>query len=149
MNDLLLRPNNFFICSNDQLIRSKDLLLRPNESFICSNDSFIWSNDLLIRLNESPICSNDNFYYMASLRHRNFAIISLWRKIHGLYFKKLNPLHPRIFSAKFGWNWSCGSILRRRMMKMWKVYRKTDIRKAYTRFQLKWAKKRIDYVLNS
>ena len=36
-----------------------DLLIRPNESFICSNESFICSNDLLIRPNEYFICLND------------------------------------------------------------------------------------------
>ena len=25
------------------------------------------------------------------------------------YWRNLNPLHPRILCAKFGWNWPCGS----------------------------------------
>ena len=67
-NDLQIRPNESFICSNDSFIRSNDLLIRPNDSFICSNDSFICSNDLLIRPNE------EIFFYLASLRRRNLQI---------------------------------------------------------------------------
>ena len=37
---------------------TNDLLIRPNESFICSNDSFFRSNDLVIRPNGSSIVIN-------------------------------------------------------------------------------------------
>ena len=38
-----------------------------------------------------------------------FVIISPW-KIAGLFiWTNLHPLHPRMFCAKFGWNWLSGS----------------------------------------
>ena len=58
-------------------------------------------------------------------------------------FKKqkqnLNPLHPRMLSGKFGWNWPSGSYEK---MKTWTVYRDRwtkAFRKAHSCFQLRWA----------
>ena len=41
--------------SNESFICSNDLLIRPNEPFICSNESFICSNGLQMCPNESVI----------------------------------------------------------------------------------------------
>ena len=38
-----------------------------------------------------------------------FVIISPWNRTWPLIWINLNPLHPRMFYAKFGWNWPSGS----------------------------------------
>ena len=41
------------------------------------------------------------FYYL--------VIISPWKREGPFIWTKLNPLHPRLLCAKFGWNWPSGS----------------------------------------
>ena len=41
------------------------------------------------------------FYYLAT--------ISSWKRVWPFIWIKLNPLHPRMLCAKFGWNWHSGS----------------------------------------
>ena len=38
-----------------------------------------------------------------------FIIISPWNRTGPFISTNLNPLHPRMHCAKFGWNWPCGS----------------------------------------
>ena len=38
-----------------------------------------------------------------------FVIISPWKGAGSFIWTNLNPLHPRMLCAKFGWNWPCGS----------------------------------------
>ena len=38
-----------------------------------------------------------------------FVIISPWRRVGSFFWINLNPLHPRMLCAKFGWNWLSGS----------------------------------------
>ena len=38
-----------------------------------------------------------------------FVIISPWKRMGPFIWINLNPLHPRMFCAKFGWNWPGGS----------------------------------------
>ena len=38
-----------------------------------------------------------------------FVIISPWKRMGPFIWKNLNPLHPRILFAKYGWNWLSGS----------------------------------------
>ena len=40
---------------------------------------------------------------------RYFVIISPCNRAGPFIWTNLNPLHPRIFCAKFGWNWPSGS----------------------------------------
>ena len=47
-----------------------------------------------------------NFINVFSL-FRNY--ISLWKRAVPFIWKNLNPLHPGILCAKFGWNWPSGS----------------------------------------
>ena len=37
------------------------------------------------------------------------VIISPWKRRGPFIWKNLNPLHPRMLCAKFGWNWLSGS----------------------------------------
>ena len=39
---------------------------------------------------------------------RYFIIISPWKRAGPVIWTNLNPLHPRILWAKFGWNWPRG-----------------------------------------
>ena len=68
-----------------------------------------------------------------------FVIFSPWKRAWPLIWINLKPHHPRMHSAKFGWNWPSGSweddvptlveigpvVLEK---KMWKVYWQTDRR---------------------
>ena len=38
-----------------------------------------------------------------------FVIISPWKRAGPFIWTNLNPLHPRMLCAKFGWNWPGGS----------------------------------------
>ena len=38
-----------------------------------------------------------------------FVIISPWKRAGPFIWTNLNPLHPRMLCAKFGWNWLSGS----------------------------------------
>ena len=38
-----------------------------------------------------------------------FIIISPWKRVGPFIWTNLNPIHPRILCAKFGWNWLSGS----------------------------------------
>ena len=38
-----------------------------------------------------------------------FVIISPWKRARPFIWTNLNPLHPRMLGAKFGWNWPSGS----------------------------------------
>ena len=38
-----------------------------------------------------------------------FVIISTWKRAGPFIWTNLNPLHPSMLCAKFGWNWPCGS----------------------------------------
>ena len=40
---------------------------------------------------------------------RYFVIISPWKRVGPFIWTNLNPLYPRMFCAKFGWNWPSGS----------------------------------------
>ena len=37
------------------------------------------------------------------------VIISTWQRVGSFIWTNLNPLHPRMLCAKFGWNWPSGS----------------------------------------
>ena len=68
----------------------------------------------------------------------------------------LNPIHPRILCAKFGWNWPCGSGEEDENVKSLQTDRQMDgqtddgrqvIRKAHLSFQLRWGKKPMSLLL--
>ena len=40
---------------------------------------------------------------------RYFIVISPWKKVGHFIWKKMSPHHPRMYGAKFGWNWPNGS----------------------------------------
>ena len=46
---------------------------------------------------------------MSSIYFHYFVIISPWKRTGPFIWTNFNPLHPRMFCAKFGWNWLCGS----------------------------------------
>ena len=49
------------------------------------------------------------FFLILSMYSRYFVIISPWKRAGPFIWTNLNPLHPRMLCAKFGWNWPCGS----------------------------------------
>ena len=81
---------------------------------------------------------------------RLFLIISPWKRAGPFIWTNLNPLHPRMLCAKFGWNWPSGSGEEVENRKSLQTDGQTDgrtdagrkaIRKAHLSFQLRWANK--------
>ena len=56
-----------------------------------------------------PSGSWEIFFKICSISFYYFAIISPWRRAWLFIWTNLNPLHPRMLCAKFGWNWLSGS----------------------------------------
>ena len=48
-------------------------------------------------------------FWISSMYFRYFIIISPWRRVGPFIWTNLNPLHPRMLCAKFGWNWPSGT----------------------------------------
>ena len=46
--------------------------------------------------------------WTSSMYFRYFRIISPWKRAGPFIWTNLNPLHPRMPCAKFGWNWLSG-----------------------------------------
>ena len=42
--------------------------------------------------------------FLKSMYFRNFGIISPWNRTKPFIWTNLNPLHPKMIYAKFGWN---------------------------------------------
>ena len=78
---------------------------------------FIWAN--LDPLHPRMFCakigwnwlsgSGEEDFLILSMYFRYFVIISAWKRVEPLIWTNLNPLHPRMHWAKFGWNWPNGS----------------------------------------
>ena len=49
------------------------------------------------------------FFLISSMYFGYFINISPWKRAWPFIWTKLNPLHPRMLCAKFGWNWLSGS----------------------------------------
>ena len=65
-------------------------------------------------------------------------------KSMALHFSNSNLFHPRMLCSKFGLNWLSGSGEEDENVKSLQTEGQQAIRKAYTSFQLWWAKKGID-----
>ena len=53
--------------------------------------------------------TKERFLNFSSMYFHYFIIISPWKRAGPFIWTNLNPLHPRMLWAKFGWNWPCGS----------------------------------------
>ena len=84
---------------------------------------------------------------------RYFVIIAPWKRAGPFIWTNLNPLHPRMLCAKFGWNWPSSSGEEVENVNSLQTYGQTDrrtdgqtddgrqvIRKAHLSFQLRWSK---------
>ena len=56
-----------------------------------------------------PSGSWEEDFLISSMYFRYFVIISPWKRTGPFIWRNLNPLHPRMLCAKFGWNWPSGS----------------------------------------
>ena len=53
--------------------------------------------------------SEEEDFLISSMYFLYFVIISPWKRAGPFIWINLNPLHPRMLCAKFGWNWPSGS----------------------------------------
>ena len=65
---------------------------------LCAKFGWNWSSD-----------SGEEDFLISSMYFRYFVIISPWKRAGPFIWTNLNPLHPRMLFAKFGWNWLSGS----------------------------------------
>ena len=56
-----------------------------------------------------PRGSREEGFKILSMYFLYFVIISPWKRTGPFVSTNLNPLHPRLLCAKFGWNWLSGS----------------------------------------
>ena len=56
-----------------------------------------------------PVVLEKKFFLKASIYFQYFVFISPLKNERPIILLNLNSLHPKIFCAKFGWNWSTGS----------------------------------------
>ena len=126
---------------------------------------FIWTN--LNPLHPRMLCAKFGWNWLSASGEDDFLILSMyfhcsliistWKRMGPFIWTNLNPLHPRILCAKFGWNWPSGSGEEDENVKSLQTDRQTDgrtdgqtddgrqvIRKAHLSFQLRWAKKNGD-----
>ena len=52
-----------------------------------------------------PSGSGEEDFKNLSMYFSYFLIISPWKRAGSFIWTNLNPLHPRMLCAKFGWNW--------------------------------------------
>ena len=74
-----------------------------------------------------------------------------WKMVGPFIWTNLNPLHPRMLCAKFGWNlpsrWKCEKFMMTTTMTT-TDNGKTLIRKAHVSPQLRWANNTVDVLVN-
>ena len=96
-----------------------------------------------------PSGSGEEDLLISSMYFCNFIFISPWKRAGAFIWTNLNPLHLRMFCAKFDWNWPSGSGEEDENVKCLQTDRQIDgqtddgkkvIRKAHLSFQLRWAK---------
>ena len=54
-------------------------------------------------------CRRNFLFFILSMYFCYLVIISPWKRAWPFIWTNLNPLHPRMHCAKFGWNWPSGS----------------------------------------
>ena len=126
-----------FICTN---------LNHHHPSMLCAKFAWNW-----------PSGSKEDF---ESFRYNLniFAIISPFKRVWPFIWTNLNPLHPRMLCARFGWNWSSGSLQEDENVKSLQTERHTNRltdrrrtksdQKSPLELQLRWAKNyKIDSLL--
>ena len=74
------------------------ILNPPHQRILCAK----------IGWNRLSGCVEEDFL-ISSMYFHYFVIISPWKRAGPFIWTNLNPLHPRMLCAKFGWNWPSGS----------------------------------------
>ena len=95
---------------------------------------FIWRN--LNPLHPRMLCakfgwnwlsgSGEEDFLILSMYFHFFVIISPWKRTGPFIWTNLNPLHPRMLCAKFGWNWPSGSRVEDENVKSLQTDGRTD-----------------------
>ena len=81
----------------------------PHSRMLCGTFSWNWAIG----------SRKEEYYQSSSMYFRYLLIISPWKWTRTVFCTKLNPLHPRLISAKFCRNWV---FLLRSTVSMWKKY---------------------------
>ena len=119
------------VCFGPSLVKIGLVVLEKNFFFISSMyfhyfviisplkrpGPFIWTNWIpftqgcfvprLVKI--GPVVLEEKIFLISSMYFHYFVIISPWKRAGPFVWTNLNPLHPRMLCAKFGWNWPSGS----------------------------------------
>ena len=142
---------NAFSLFRNYLSLEKDRALHLNKLESPSFKNALWEspsiNDALcqIWLKLAQWFWRRRFFFILSMYFRYFVHISPWKRVELLIWTNLNPLHPRMLCAKFGWNWLSGFTTTTTTMTTTTTTTKTDngqilIRKPQLSLRLRWAK---------
>ena len=85
-------------CNNLLFFHLKRNLNPPHPRMLCAKIGWNWLSG-----------SVEENFLISSMYFRYFKIISLWKRAGSFIWTNLNPLHPGMLWAKFGWNWLSGS----------------------------------------
>ena len=70
----------------------------PHPRMLCNKIGWNWLSG-----------SGEENFLISSMYFHYFVIMSSWKRAGPFIWTNLNPLHPRMLCAKFGWNWPSGS----------------------------------------
>ena len=93
----------------------------------------------LVEIGSSVVLQKN--FLIVSMYFHYFVIISPWKKAGPFIWTNLNPLHPGILCAKFGWNWPTGSGEDENVKSLWQ-WRRRQRRRPTDKFwseKLTWA----------
>ena len=76
--------------------------------FIWTNLNPLYPRMLCAKFEIGPVVRKKNIFLILSMYFCYFIIISPWKRAWPFIWTTLNPLHPRMLYAKFGWNWPGG-----------------------------------------
>ena len=74
------------------------ILNPPHQMMLCAKIGWNWLSG-----------SGEENFLISSMCLHYFVIISPWKRAGPFNWTNMNPLHPRMLCAKFGWNWPSGS----------------------------------------
>ena len=83
------------------------LLISYADNFGQECGSIIIQNPSIVKI--GPVVLKKILKFCQLRYFHYFVIISPWKRAWPFIWTKLNPHHPRMLCAKFGWNWLSGS----------------------------------------
>ena len=95
--NVFLLFRNYLPLEKSRVLHLNNQLYILDPRMICAKFGWNW-----------PSGSGEEDFLTSSMHCSNFLIFSSWKRAKPFVWTNLNPLHPRMLCAKFGWTWpSC------------------------------------------